>query len=187
MGAMTYPHPQNDPYQQGTPQNPQYPQQDPQYQQQPDPLNFQVPTPYPDPYGYQQPQQPPAGYDPNGYPVYNQPYSAPPVTGGPYNPYGQQQYGPPKQNGLALASMITSIAGLALVLCCSVAGLAGAVGAILGHVARKQIRERGEGGAGKALAGIICGWIAFALFFVMIAVALLLPGNDWYRELTTNR
>jgi hypothetical protein len=29
----------------------------------------------------------------------------------------------------------------------------------MGHVARKQIRERGEQGDGFALAGIIIGWV----------------------------
>ncbi|GIG58310.1 hypothetical protein Lfu02_26820 [Longispora fulva] len=171
---MTYPHPQNDPYQQGAPQN------------SPDPLDFQVPTPY----GYQ--QQPPAqpgypGYDQQAYPQYDQPYSAPPVTGGPYMPYQQQPYGPPRANGMALASMIVSICALGLVVCCSASGLVGAVGAILGHVARKQIRERGEAGAGKALAGIICGWIAFGLFFVMVAVALIMYPGDIAHVLNPTR
>jgi hypothetical protein len=53
------------------------------------------------------------------------------------------------------------------------------VGAILGHVARRQIRERGEGGDGMALTGIIVGWVtvglaalgvlAFVIFFVWLA------------------
>jgi hypothetical protein len=43
-------------------------------------------------------------------------------------------------------------------LVCAVIGL-GPIGAILGHVARKQIRETGEQGDGMALAGIIVGWI----------------------------
>jgi len=83
------------------------------------------------------------------------------------NPYGY--YGPPPrtQNGLALASMIVSI--IALVLC---SGLPGIIGAIMGHVARKQVRERGEEGDGFALAGIIVGWIGFGLALVGIAVVV---------------
>ncbi|NGZ99818.1 DUF4190 domain-containing protein [Nocardioides sp. W3-2-3] len=65
---------------------------------------------------------------------------------------------------MAIASLVVSIVGLGL--CC---GGPSIVGAILGHVARKQIRERGEGGAGLALAGVIVGWIAFAIF---VAVAI---------------
>ena len=37
-------------------------------------------------------------------------------------------------------------------------------GANLGHVARKQIRERGDGGDGMALAGIIVGWVITGLY-----------------------
>jgi hypothetical protein len=42
-------------------------------------------------------------------------------------------------------------------------GLLGLVGALLGHASRKQIRERGEGGDGMALAGVIVGWIALGI------------------------
>lgn len=54
-------------------------------------------------------------------------------------------------NGLAIAALVCSIAGVAT-------GLSAPVGAVLGHVARRQIRERGEQGDGMALAGIIVGW-----------------------------
>jgi hypothetical protein len=73
--------------------------------------------------------------------------------------YGYPGYGYPQAqptNGLAIASLVCSLAGL--VVC-----LSAPVGAILGHVARKQIRERGEQGDGMALAGIIVGWILTGL------------------------
>ena len=54
------------------------------------------------------------------------------------------------------------------------ARLIGVVGAILGHVSRKQIRERGEGGDGMALAGIIVGWIATALGLLIVAFFVVL-------------
>jgi hypothetical protein len=41
-------------------------------------------------------------------------------------------------------------------------------GLVLGIVARKQIRQTGEDGDGLALAGIIVGGIATALFALMI-------------------
>jgi len=43
-------------------------------------------------------------------------------------------------------------------------------GLVLGIVARKQIRETGEEGDGLALAGIIVGGIATALFALFIVV-----------------
>jgi MFS family permease len=69
---------------------------------------------------------------------------------------------------LAIASLAVSIAGLVMLCGYGIGGIVGLVGAILGHVARRQVRERGENGSGLALAGIICGWIAVALGVVAI-------------------
>ena len=87
-----------------------------------------------------------------------------------YPPYGQYAYGtpygyaPPKStNGMAVASLVTSIAGVLTLFCYGVGIIAGIVGAILGHVARRRIRESGQDGAGLALSGIIIGWIATGL------------------------
>jgi hypothetical protein len=70
-------------------------------------------------------------------------------------------------NGLAIASLVCAVAGVAT--CVSAP-----VGAILGHVARRQIRERGENGDGLALAGIIVGWILTGLLLAyLVAMAVL--------------
>jgi hypothetical protein len=77
--------------------------------------------------------------------------------------YGPPGYGPggyaaypvaPPTNGLAIAAMILAIAGF------------GPVGAIMGHVARRQIQERGEQGDGFALAGIIVGWVTTGIWLL---------------------
>ncbi|WP_067821094.1 DUF4190 domain-containing protein [Actinomadura kijaniata] len=95
----------------------------------------------------------------------------------PYDPYGQQPYqqpavqhhyyGAPQQvvmpptNGMAVASLICSIAGL------FTCGFASFLGVIFGHVAQGQIRRTGEGGSGMAVAGLIIGYI---LSFLTILV-----------------
>ncbi|MFG1928235.1 DUF4190 domain-containing protein [Cryptosporangium sp. NPDC048952] len=118
------------------------------------------------------------GYDPNAYPAYS---AAGPVPNA-YPPAGTwgapAQYPgayPParKQNGMALASLIVSI--VSLVMC---SGLPGIVGALLGHSARKQIRENGEDGEGMATAGIIVGWIGFgiAIFTIVIVIVAIAVG-----------
>jgi hypothetical protein len=101
------------------------------------------------------------------------------------SPYGYG-YGAPARttNGLALASMIVSIIALAL---CS--GLPGIIGAIMGHVARRQVRERGEEGDGFALAGIIVGWIGFgiaivATIFVVFIFVIAASTADEYSDPT---
>jgi len=47
----------------------------------------------------------------------------------------------------------------------------------MGHVARRQIRERGDSGDGMALAGVIVGWIAFAI--AVIATVLIIIFVVW--------
>jgi hypothetical protein len=82
-------------------------------------------------------------------------------------------YPPPQPGGttntMAIVSLVLSLAGLAI-------WLSAPVGAVLGHIARKQIRERGEQGDGMALAGIIIGWVITGLGIVaccgIIALAI---------------
>jgi Domain of unknown function (DUF4190) len=82
-------------------------------------------------------------------------------------------YGPPMvvsqpTNGLAIASLIVSILGF------------GPVGAIMGHIARRQIKERNEQGDGLALAGIIVGWVTTAIWVLCcggFAIAAIAGAN----------
>jgi hypothetical protein len=90
------------------------------------------------------------------------------VPGGPTPVFIQQQ----KTNGMALASMVVSIVGVVLLVCYGIGGAAGLVGAILGHVSRRQVRERGEGGDGMALAGIIVGWVTVGLSLLIVAILI---------------
>jgi hypothetical protein len=137
----------------------------------------QQPTEWSDP-DWQQPTQassvPPAlpASDPTPYTPYAQPgYASPPMYGQPaygQPAYGQPGYGQPifvnrPTNGMAIAALVCSLAGLAVF-------ISAPVGAILGHVARKQIRESGEQGDGMALAGIIVGWILTGFMLCACAV-----------------
>ena len=109
-------------------------------------------------------------YQPYGQPSgqYGQPYGQPAQPyGQPVAPYG---YPPtPTTNGLAIASLVVSIISLTACL-----GATGIVGAILGHVAKGQIRQRNDQGGGLATAGIIIGWIGFALFLLGVAAMIAL-------------
>jgi hypothetical protein len=120
------------------------------------------------------PQQPGNWSDPS-WPAANQPYSDPGYGGYPgyqqsapaypmpapapdygYG-YGYAYPQPRHTNGLAIGAMVVSLASILI------CGYTAIIGAIMGHVARKQIRERGEDGDGMALTGIIAGWIVFGL------------------------
>ena len=131
---------------------------------------------WPDP--SQPPGQPTPGPPPPQQPQWNPPPAPPPVdpAAGPPG-YGQVPpvpgygYPPPsKANNLAVAAMIVSISSAVSVVCAfcffvfAILPLGGGVtGTILGFIARRQIRERGEGGDGMALTGIIVGLVAALL------------------------
>jgi hypothetical protein len=125
----------------------------------------------PDPYQPQQPygqnyEQSPYGQDPYAAPGSGAPQypssGAPqyPPAGQQYSPYGQPQYaayGPQtRTNGLAIASLVCSLAGLATC-------ISAPVGIVLGHIAKRQIRETGEQGEGLATAGLWVGYILTVL------------------------
>ncbi|BCI83524.1 MULTISPECIES: DUF4190 domain-containing protein [Mycobacteriaceae] len=117
-----------------------------------------APEPFPPPVtGFPGPGYPPpvAPYPPvaQGYP------GMPPMPG--MMPMG---YAPvPKTNGLAIASLVCSLLGLATCAATSILGV------IFGHLAKSQIKQSGEEGEGMALAGLIVGYIGLALF-ALIAI-----------------
>jgi tetratricopeptide (TPR) repeat protein len=79
------------------------------------------------------------------------------TTTGSYRPHRPARSGPPRTNNLAIAAFVVSLCGL--VFC-----IAGPVGAIMGHVARGQIRDSDELGGGMAQAGIVIGWLVTVLW-----------------------
>lgn len=136
------------------------------------------------------PQQPPPSSAPA--PSYSPPptgqeWGAPPGPGIPPAPGAAYPGAPgypgmapagPKNNGLAVGSMVVSIISI---LCIQPIGV---VGAIMGHVALGQIKksEGTQGGRGMAIAGIVIGWIAFALFLLILALVLAGDGFDFTVE-----
>jgi hypothetical protein len=113
-------------------------------------------APPPDP-GYGPPvdaYQPPGAYGQGaGYAPYGAPYAAPPYA----YPAGRGT------NGLAIASLVCSLGGF-------VTCISAPVGIVLGHMARRQIRESGEDGAGLATAGLVIGYVFTALGALLLAV-----------------
>jgi hypothetical protein len=71
-------------------------------------------------------------------------------------------------NGLAIASLSVSIGSLLIS-----AGTFGFVGAVLGHFALKQIKQRGQGGRGLAIAGIAVGWATTAFWTLVLVMGIL--------------
>lgn len=147
------------PYEQGSPyaapQPPDGGQQPPYGGRQP-PYGAQPP-----PYGGQ-----PPGYGPNPYPQGGSPYGAPGPYGYPMPPQGW--YVERTTNGLAIASLVTALSCIPL------------LGTILGIAALRQIKRRGQGGRGLAIAGVTVGSIATlatAAVFVAAALGAMDEGN----------
>jgi hypothetical protein len=120
----------------------------------------QTPGQWPDP--YQPPATPPSAPPASPtYPSYQTPPPPPPQYGAAPG-YGQTPYVPPRPtNAMALASMIVSLAGI-------VTAIGFPIGAVLGHVALKQVRESGEQGESYAKTGIIVGWIGTGLMALCV-------------------
>ncbi|WP_265520196.1 DUF4190 domain-containing protein [Oerskovia flava] len=111
--------------------------------------------------GYGQgPGQPDYGQPPYGQPPYGQGYGAP--QGMPPG-YGMASYSSlPRTNGMAIAAMVTSLAGFLCI------GFSGLVGLVLGIVALGQIRRDGTRGKGMAITGIVVGAFFSAIFALWI-------------------
>jgi Domain of unknown function (DUF1707)/Domain of unknown function (DUF4190) len=77
-----------------------------------------------------------------------------------------------KANGLAVASLLFGFAQFL------VGPVATVPAIVLGHMARNQIKQTGEQGAGLALAGLVLGWGAVALgIILMFAVMIVAAGT----------
>ncbi|KZE90766.1 DUF4190 domain-containing protein [Microbacterium sp. TNHR37B] len=113
--------------------------------------------------------QPSAGAVPP--PTYRQPAPGmPPVPTYGGTPYGYAPVAP--TNGLAITSMVASLAGVVFAWTWVLA-LGVVVGVITGHIALNQIRQTGARGRGMALTGVIVGWIAIG-FAVMSVLAVVI-------------
>src|ERR671916_567915 len=129
----------------------------------PDP--YQPQQPYGQPYDpnapySQDPYAPSSGSPASGAPSSGQPYPPPygdPGKGQPYaQQYGAQPYGgQPSPPPYAPVASTNTMAILALVFAFIFAPAA----IVLGHIAKKQIRQTGEQGEGLATAGLWLGYI----------------------------
>ena len=75
--------------------------------------------------------------------------------------------GPPKTNSKAVASTICGVTEFFTF------GLTSIPAVILGHMARNEIRQTGEGGTGLATTGLVLGWLAIGLWVLFWAGVLV--------------
>lgn len=74
----------------------------------------------------------------------------------------------PRQNVLAWVAFGLGLGGVFFGLVTSVAAI------VCGHIARRQIRERGEQGGAAALVGLIAGYVLTAIILLVIGLYVLL-------------
>ncbi len=85
----------------------------------------------------------------------------------PHRPHGPVYIPPRPTNGLAIASLILSIAQP------FTAGLTTIPAVVCGHMARRQIRRSGEAGMGMATVGVTFGWIGVAFLALIVAAIVV--------------
>jgi hypothetical protein len=144
------------------------------------------PGAYP-PEGYPIGSYPPGTYPPGPYPAGeyhpdggSYPASGSHPGGGPYSGGGPYPGGypgamwPPGRptNGLAVASLVLGIIW--------VYWLGSIAALILGYLARRQIRERGESGDGLAVAGIVLGWIGVGVLLIVLGLFVVGAAVDGF-------
>ena len=118
-----------------------------------------------------QPLMPGGWVPPDERPAMNPPVWQPPPPPPPYRPPNIRQG---QSQGLALASMITAIAGFIFGLWCF-GPLPGIAAVIMGLMALSQIKKTPEKVGGKpfALAGVIIGGISISFYVLLIIFYLL--------------
>jgi uncharacterized membrane protein len=75
---------------------------------------------------------------------------------------------PPKTNSMAIASLLCGVGQVMFWPLITIPAI------VLGHVARRQIRQTGEEGSGLALAGLILGYIGAGVVALAIIVLILI-------------
>lgn len=98
------------------------------------------------------------------------PGGMPGMPAGGYSQYQPVPFGGQQTNGMAIAALICGVLQIFFWF------LAGVPAVVLGHMARKQIRQTGQAGDGMALAGLILGYLGLALtalFILLIVVGLI--------------
>jgi hypothetical protein len=213
-----YPGSGQDPYNQQPPSDPfgnpnygQYPPQQPDpyaqppasgapYGQQPaSGAPYGQPDPYAQPPAEYSVQPPTSGqpYDPYNQgqqqPYYQQPQSAPPVTGYPQAPAYQAPVAYPGaagytvpgatpagqgNNPLAIVSMILGIVSIVLMCCYGAGILFGGVALVLGFLGMNKSKNEGLGGRGMALAGVITGGIGAFLSLIWLVLIIIGYANQ---------
>jgi hypothetical protein len=124
------------------------------------------PPPPPPPGGGFTPPPPPPPPPPGGAYIPGGGYVPPAPMG--YMP-GAMAYAGPRTDGLAIASLICGIVGIACFFTC-LGVVLGPVAAIMGFISRQRVASSGGtlGGGGLALAGLILGVVDFVVSVIWV-------------------
>jgi hypothetical protein len=130
-------------------------------------LGAPLPPPGAPGWGAPPPGAPGWGAPPPGAPGWGAPPPGVPGWGAPPPGYAPMPYPARPANQLAIAALVCACAQLFFSV------LTGIPAVILGHIARRQIRETGENGDGMALAGLILGYVGIGLSVIFAVIVIL--------------
>ena len=101
------------------------------------------------------------------------PYDSPQYVGS--APVGGLPPGQHQNTGLAVASLVLGIVGIASNCCCTLLGGALGIAAIItGFLALSQVKAGTAGGKGMAMAGLICGVAALVLGIGLLILSIVI-------------
>ncbi len=84
----------------------------------------------------------------------------------------QPQYppAPPQTNGKSIAALVL---GILSVIIPYVGFILGILAIIFGKLSLNEVKRRGDGGKGLAVAGLVCGIIGTAIYALIILIAVI--------------
>jgi len=100
-----------------------------------------------------------SNYQPSYQPSYRHHPAYPPVK-------------PPGTNGKAIGALVTSLAGM---ICC---GLPSIVGLVLGLVAMRETKRRGQDGYGIAVAAVVISTLVIIGYFLYVLLAAVMYASN---------
>lgn len=79
----------------------------------------------------------------------------------------------PEAPGLAIASLVTGIAGLVLVMCLWFFPVLPILGIVFGHVSLARINREGLPGRGMAITGLVTGYVGLGIGLLILVLIIL--------------
>jgi len=101
-----------------------------------------------------------------------------------FQPPPNKPPGQPRNEGLAITSLVLGIVGIVSACCCwLLSGPIGIAATITGFIALGKVNQGSAGGKGMAIAGVVTGIVAILLSVASLILGIALQGDQWQEML----